>query len=100
MNVTVTEATIPGLMSSTNYSIQVAAENAADIGDYTDSVTVETRQSKLLGYTLLLCDLTLLSIVIHNIIYVYMLFFFLAIHWHYCNTFFTCLPSVLQHVLT
>ena len=42
----VTEATIPGLMSSTNYSIQVAAENVAGIGNYTDPVIVETLLSK------------------------------------------------------
>ena len=48
-DVDVTEATISGLMSSTNYSIQVAAENSVGTGDYTDPVIVETRRSKLLG---------------------------------------------------
>ena len=52
VNTTVTEATIHGLMSFTNYSIQVAAENSAGSGDYTDPITVETRQSKLLVYRL------------------------------------------------
>ena len=42
----VTEATISGLMSSTNYSIQVAAVNSVGSGDYTDPVIVETRQSE------------------------------------------------------
>ena len=42
----VTEATISSLMSSTTYSIEVAAVNSAGTGDYTDPVIVETRRSE------------------------------------------------------
>ena len=42
----VTEATISSLMSSTTYSIQVAAVNSAGIGVYSDSTNTETLQSK------------------------------------------------------
>ena len=38
----VTEATISSLMSSTTYSIQVAAVNSAGIGVYCDLLTVQT----------------------------------------------------------
>ena len=38
----VTEATISSLMSSTNYSIQVAAVNSIDIGVYSDAITMDT----------------------------------------------------------
>ena len=44
MDVTVTEATISGVMSFANYSIQVAAVNSAGTGDYTNPVIVETNQ--------------------------------------------------------
>ena len=46
----VTETTISSLMSSTNYSIQVAAVNSADTGKYTDPIIVETLQGISLGY--------------------------------------------------
>ena len=49
MSAFVTGATILGLMPFTNYSIQVAAENSAGIGDYTDHVIVETSRGKLLA---------------------------------------------------
>ena len=39
--------TIEGVMSSTNYSIEVAAVNDNLIGKYSDPVIVETLQSKL-----------------------------------------------------
>ena len=39
---TVNEATISGLMSSTNYSIQVAAVNSAGTGEYSDPITAMT----------------------------------------------------------
>ena len=43
----VTEATISRLMSSSTYSIRVAAVNSAGIGVYSDPpTTVETLQSK------------------------------------------------------
>ena len=42
----VTEATISSLMSSTTYSIQVAAVNSADTGVYSARVIVETSESK------------------------------------------------------
>ena len=35
----VTETTISSLMSSTNYSIQVAAVNSAGVGLYSDTIT-------------------------------------------------------------
>ena len=38
----VTEATISSLMSSTTYSIQVAAVNSAGIGVYSDLLIVQT----------------------------------------------------------
>ena len=38
----VTEATISSLMSSTTYSIQVAAVNSASIGVYSDLLIVQT----------------------------------------------------------
>ena len=38
----VTEATISSLMSSTTYSIQVAAVNSASTGVYSDLLTVQT----------------------------------------------------------
>ena len=38
----VTEATISSLMSSTTYSIQVAAVNSAGIGMYSDLLIVQT----------------------------------------------------------
>ena len=38
----VTEATISSLMSSTTYSIQVAAVNSAGIGVYSDHLIVQT----------------------------------------------------------
>ena len=41
-----TEATISGLMSSTNYSVQVAAETSAGTGPYSDAIINETRRSK------------------------------------------------------
>ena len=41
-----TEATISGLMSSTNYSIQVAAVNSAGTGPFSDVIVNETLQSK------------------------------------------------------
>ena len=44
----VTEATISSLMSSTTYSIEVAAMNTVGIGEYTAPVIVETRHSKSL----------------------------------------------------
>ena len=37
---------IQGLMSSTNYSIEVAAVNSVDTGPYSDPITVEIPQSK------------------------------------------------------
>ena len=40
---------IQNVMSSTNYSIQVAAENSAGTGLYSDPITVETQQSKCRG---------------------------------------------------
>ena len=39
---TVNETTISGLMSSTTYSIQVAAVNSAGIGECSDSITAMT----------------------------------------------------------
>ena len=42
----VTEATISSLMSSTTYSIQVAAVNSAGTGVYSERVIVETSESK------------------------------------------------------
>ena len=42
----VTESTIQGLMSSTNYSIEVAAVNIAGTGSYSAPIIVETLQSK------------------------------------------------------
>ena len=42
----VTEATISSLMSSTTYSIQVAAVNSAGIGAYSERVIVEISESK------------------------------------------------------
>ena len=41
-----TETTISDLMSSTTYSIEVAAVNSVDTGPYSDPITVETPQSK------------------------------------------------------
>ena len=41
-----TEATISGLMSSTTYSIQVAAETSAGTGPYSDAIIIDTPQSK------------------------------------------------------
>ena len=41
-----TTTTIQGLMSSTNYSIEVAAVNFVDTGPYSDPITVETPRSK------------------------------------------------------
>ena len=38
------EATLSGLVSSTNYSIQVAAVNGAGTGSYSDPFSVETEQ--------------------------------------------------------
>ena len=38
--------TIQSVMSSTNYSIQVAAENSAGTGPYSDRIVVETQRSK------------------------------------------------------
>ena len=40
-----TEATISGLMQSTTYSIQVAAETSAGTGPYSDASINETLQS-------------------------------------------------------
>ena len=42
----VTETTISGLMSSTTYSIQVAAVNSAGIGMYSDLHTVQTESKR------------------------------------------------------
>ena len=41
-----TECTISGLMLSTNYSIQVAAETSAGTGPYSDVIITNTLQSK------------------------------------------------------
>ena len=41
-----TMTTIQGVMSSTTYSIEVAAVNSADIGPYSDPITVDTPRSK------------------------------------------------------
>ena len=41
-----TEATISGLISSTNYSIQVVAKTRAGTGPYSDAVINKTHQSK------------------------------------------------------
>ena len=41
-----TMTTISSVMSSTNYSIEVAAVTSAGIGPYSDPITVETPQSK------------------------------------------------------
>ena len=38
--------TLSNLMSSTTYSIEVAAVNSVDTGPYSDPITVETFQSK------------------------------------------------------
>ena len=51
----VTEATISHLMSSTTYSIQVAAVNSAGIGNYSDLLIVQT-ESKCI---LLMCSVFL-----------------------------------------
>ena len=48
-------ATIQSVMSSTNYSIQVAAENSAGTGPYSDPIIVETQQSKCRGALLTVC---------------------------------------------
>ena len=50
--VSVTEATISSLMSSTTYSIEMAALNNVGVGEYTAPVIVETRHSKLLGHNI------------------------------------------------
>ena len=42
VNVSGASVTISNLMSSTNYSIQVAAENSAGRGVYSDAITVDT----------------------------------------------------------
>ena len=44
---TVNEATISGLMSSTTYSIQVAAVNDAGTGVYSDPIIEETDGRRL-----------------------------------------------------
>ena len=41
-----TMTTIHNVMSSTTYSIEVAAVNYIDTGPYSDPITVETPQSK------------------------------------------------------
>ena len=41
-----TMTTISSVMSSTNYSIEVAAVTSAGTGPYSDPITVETPQSK------------------------------------------------------
>ena len=41
-----TTTTIQGVMSSTTYSIEVAAVNFVDTGPYSDPITEETPQSK------------------------------------------------------
>ena len=41
-----TTTTIQGLMSPTNYSIEVAAVNSVDTGPYSDPITEETPRSK------------------------------------------------------
>ena len=38
--------TISGLSTATEYTVEVAAVNSADTGVYSDSITVETPQSK------------------------------------------------------
>ena len=45
--------TIPGLLSSTNYSIQVAAMNGAGTGDYSAAVDQLTEGIPVLGYSLI-----------------------------------------------
>ena len=40
------QATISNLMSSTNYSIKVAAVNSAGTGEFSPAVTIVTRPSK------------------------------------------------------
>ena len=42
-----TEATISGLTTGTNYSVEVAAVNSAGTGVYSDVVIVETPESEL-----------------------------------------------------
>ena len=46
----VTEATISSLMSSTTYSIQVAAVNSAGVGVYSDSLIVQTTSKYTADY--------------------------------------------------
>ena len=40
------QATISNLMSSTNYSIEVAAVNSAGTGEFSRPIMIETRPSK------------------------------------------------------
>ena len=42
VNVAATETTVPNLMSSTTYSIQVAAVNSAGTGEFSDHIIVHT----------------------------------------------------------
>ena len=49
--------TIPDLMPSTNYPIQVAAMNGADTGDYSAAVNQLTEGILVLGYSLILFPL-------------------------------------------
>ena len=48
----VTEATISSLMSSTTYSIQVAAVNSAGIGMYSGPVTEYTESKYILVFSI------------------------------------------------
>ena len=50
MSVSGGNATILSVMPSTNYSIEVAAENSNGTGVYSDSVRVETPESKRVSF--------------------------------------------------
>lgn len=48
-----TETTISYLMSSTNYSFEVAAVNSAGVGVYSPPIVAHTHQSKYGSYSLM-----------------------------------------------
>ena len=51
----VTEATISSLMSSTTYSIQMAAMNSAGIGNYSDLLIVQTESNSSNVFCISMC---------------------------------------------
>ena len=59
------QTTISELESSTTYSIEVAAENSAGTGDYSDPMTAETPESKCAYMTVLWNEMNIYLICSH-----------------------------------